>query len=254
MTAPRSLHTASLLPDGRVLIAGGYSRSGENVLRGLTTAEVYDPSTGIFTATGDMIHGHECVDANVLNNGKILLAGGSGSSSDYVPDAELYDPTTGSFADAGAYAIDPNGFISCPGAASILPDGRVLIVWDDDAAEIYDPEIGSLTQTGKPLEPSYNDSLPTATLLTNGKVLLAGGSNLNGIYQSTELFDVSTGSFAPAGSMSASHALHSAALLPNGTVLIAGGYLPTGSQGATDVYDPVSGIFHAGPEMVRSPA
>ena len=253
MTTPRSFHTASLLRDGRVLIAGGYSGSGDNLLRNLNTAEIYDPSTGTFTPTGAMIHGHECLEAQTLNSGKTLLSGGSGGTHQ-VPDAELFDPTAGSFADAGTYATDPSGTNNCQGAAStLLPDGRVLIVWEEDAAEIYDPATGSFIQTGKPVAPSYNDGLPTATLLTNGKVLVAGGADDTGIHTSAELFDVSTGSFSPGGSMSTGHALHSATLLPNGTVLIAGGYLFGGfAIASTELYDPVSGSFGIGPAMLTS--
>src|SRR5215469_13753998 len=261
MTAPRAAHSAILLPDGRVLIAGGSSGLGENV-PWLTTAEIYDPSTGTFTATSDMIHAHECGQAHVLNNGKVLLSGGSDDPirNLQIPDAQLYDPTTGSFSAAGTYAtVPPNSF--CGGRAStLLADGRVLIVWEDDLAEIYDPETGSFTQTGKPLGPSYNVGLATATLLMDGKVLVAGGddgSNSGGDnYTSTELFDVRTGSFSSGGSMSAGRDGASATLLPNDTVLIAGGGygydlgVPYGPS--ADVYDPVSGIFRAGPEMVTS--
>ena len=251
MTTRRIFHTATVLPDGRVLITGGDGDSGVNILRGLTTAEVYDPSNGTFTATSGMIHGREGAHADLLNNGKVLLAGGSGSSPGQVPNAELYDPTTGSFANTGAYATDPNGFSTFAGAAStLLADGRVLMVWEDDLAEIYDPETGSFTQTDKPLGPSLNLSLATATLLMDGRVLVAGGDDGSSDYRSTELFGVPTGIFTPGGSMSAAHDTGSATLLPNGTVLIAGGGGPIGSQGATDVYDPVSGIFRAGPEMV----
>jgi hypothetical protein len=256
MTAPRAAHTAILLPDGRVLIEGGSSSLGENVPY-LTTTEVYDPSTGTFTATSDMLHGHECGQAHVLNNGKVLLSGGSPVPSHPVPvpipDAQLYDPTTGLFAAAGTYATVPPNFSSCAGRAStLLADGRVLIVWEDDLAEIYNPETGSFTQTGKPLGPSYNLGLATATLLMDGKVLVAGGDDGSSNYKSTELFDVPTGSFTPGGSMSAGSDALSATLLPNGTVLIAGGYGPQGPTDVTDVYDPVSGIFRVGPQMVTS--
>ena len=262
MTAPRAAHTAILLPDGRVLIAGGSSSLGENVPY-LITAEIYDPSTGTFTATSDMIHGHECGQAHVLNNGKVLLSGGSPFPSNNqvpIPDAQLYDPTTGSFAAAGTYATVPPNFAGCSGRAStLMADGRVLIVWEDDLAEIYNPETGSFTQTGKPLGPSYNAGLATATLLMDGKVLVAGGDDETGKYKNTELtqlFDVPTGSFTPGGNMSAGRDAGSATLLPNGTVLIAGadGGGPFGPQGTTDLYDPVSGIFRAGPEMVTSRA
>ena len=224
MNTPRAAHKAVLLPDGRVLIAGGSSTLGQNSTY-LTTAETYDPSTGTFTATSDMIHGHECGQAHVLNNGKVLLSGGSADPSRnlQVPDAELYDPTTGSFAAAGTYATVPPNGEECAGIAStLLADGRLLIVWENDLAEIYDPVTGSFTQTGKPPRP-YNLELATATLLMDGKVLVAGGEDGSENYKTTELFDVPTGSFTPGGIMSAVRDGPSATLLPNGTVLIAGG-------------------------------
>jgi hypothetical protein len=132
----------------------------------------------------------------------------------------------------------------------LLADGRLLIVWEDDVAEIYDPVTGSFTQTGKPLRP-YNLETATATLLMDGKVLVAGGEDGSENYKSTELFDIPTGSFSPGGIMSTGRDAQSATLLPNGTVLIAGGGNGvSGPLGSADVYDPVSGIFRAGPEMV----
>jgi len=265
MTIPRAAHTAVLLPDGRVLIAGGSSGFGENVPY-LTTAEIYDPSTGTFTATSDMIHGHECGQAHVLNSGKVLLSGGSSVSSASpnpgpIPDAQLYDPTAGSFAAAGTYAtVPPNGSFCGGHAETLLADGRVLVVWEDDLAEIYDPETGSFTQTAKPLGPSPdNVGLATATLLMDGKVLVAGGQDdYQESYKLTELFDSLTGSFTPGGSLPSGHDGASATLLPNGTVLIAGGDydfgVPYSPQGHAVVYDPVSGIFRAGPGMVSSPS
>ena len=252
MTAPRAAHTAILLPGGRVLIAGGSSSLGENVPY-LTTTEVYDPSTGTFTATSDMLHGHECGQAHVLNNGKVLLSGGSPFFPPIRPFRMRNSTIPRPVCSRLLEHTPPSRRIHlCAGRAStLLADGRVLIVWEDDLAEIYDPETGSFTQTGKPLGPSHNLGLATATLLMDGKVLVAGGDDGSSDYKSTELFDVPTGSFTPGGSMSAGRDAGPATLLPNGTVLIAGG---DGPQGTTDVYDPVLGLFRAGPEMVTSRA
>jgi hypothetical protein len=254
MITARSFHTAVSLPDGRVLIVGGYSGNGDNLIRMLNTAEIYDPSTGTFSATGNMIHGHECAEAQTLNTGKILISGGGVAADDHVPDAELYDPASGSFADPGAYATGPSGFNSCQGAASVLlPDGRVLLVWEEDAAEIYDPATGSFSATGKPAALSYADGLPTATLLMNGKVLVAGGADDGGYHTTSELFDASTGIFSPGGSMVTGHVYHSATLLPSGAVLVAGGYRFGGAAiASTELYDPVSGTFGVGGVMITS--
>ncbi len=122
MTMPRSHHTATLLPDGRVLIAGGSSITGLGLVP-TNTAEIYDPSTGTFAATGNMIGNHACQQANLLGNGKVLIAGGTGIGADQ-PGAELYDPATGTFAVTGRYINKTFDFNDCQGAASSFAPGR----------------------------------------------------------------------------------------------------------------------------------
>src|SRR5262249_9505101 len=122
MTIPRTSHTATLLVDGRVLIAGGTSGS-DNLLR---SPKLYDPSTGTFTATGDMVAAQRCQGATLLKSGKVLIASGTAAA------AELYDPATGTFSSTGKYASWPDDVNTCQRAVSTLgPDGRVLIVWED---------------------------------------------------------------------------------------------------------------------------
>lgn len=139
-----------MLPDGKVLIGGGINDlAGQIPSNG---AEIYDPSTGTFAATGSMIGGHRCHQANLLGNGKVLIAGGTvfPGPSLRVPNAELYDPATGTFAATGTYVTDTNlyGNNTCEGAAStLLPDGRVLIIFESHDAELYDPYDGTFTRT-----------------------------------------------------------------------------------------------------------
>jgi uncharacterized protein (TIGR03437 family) len=241
MRAPRSFHTATLLPDGRVLIAGGRTvpYAGPN-----DGAEIYDPSTGTFASTGNMIFGRFCQQATLLGNGKVLILGGDGAN-DRVPYAELYDTATGTFAPAGTYASDISGFNGCQGAVSaLLPDGRVSIMWETAAAEIYDPDTGSFTPTRKPIALSYSDGLPTATLLMNGKVMFAGGADDSGIHTTAELYDSLIGIFTATGNLTTGRTLHTATLLPDGTVLIAGSSLSYGGALASaELYDPVTGTF-----------
>jgi hypothetical protein len=252
MTSPRSGHTATLLPDGRVLIAGG----GGSVIAGQlfapsNSSEIYDPATGAFSAAGNMIGNHVCQQAILLNNGKVLIAGGS--SSGQPPNAELYNPATGTFAATGTYASDNIDFNTCEGSQSaLLADGRVLIVFESGGAELYDPSRNAFTRTDNPITgqyPSglgvadYADGLPTATLLMSGNVLVAGGDEY-GNYTSAELYNLPTETFAATGSMVTGRALNTATLLPDGSVLMTGSYLPgNGSLASAELYDPGAGAF-----------
>jgi hypothetical protein len=152
MTTVRSGFTVTLLPDRRVLIAGGDRFTGNAPLK--STAELYDPSTRTFTPTGDMVTIHIGGTATLLNNGKVLIAGGVTSQCcNPAPAAnpELYDPSTGTFSLTGTFAGTGDGFFVTGGpnvsAATLLPDGRVLIAGEPDS-ELYDPVTGTFSLTG----------------------------------------------------------------------------------------------------------
>jgi hypothetical protein len=217
----------TLLPDGRVLFVGG------------TSAELYDPSTGTFTATGGTTTAAGI--ATLLGNGNVLIAGNA---------AQLYDPATATFASTGAYA---GAFY--PETATLLPDGRVLLVGnaDNDGAyleheELYDPVTGKFKLTGKTHTYGFGSDIwagHTATLLQNGKVLLAGGANEDfGTFSIAELYDPSTDTFTATANMTTPRAGHTATLLPDGTVLLAGGQLTVGITSA-EIYNPATGTFSA---------
>jgi hypothetical protein len=254
MITPRASHSATLLPDGRVLIAGGnISSEGVTPSNG---AEIYDPSTGTFVATGSMVGKHACHQATLLGTGKVLITGGT------APAAELYDPATGTFSTTGKYSSWPGDFNTCQAAVSTLrPDGKVLIVWEEPApgaparggtaAEIYDPDSGTFTATGTTIALSHNDGLPTATLLMNGKVLVAGGATDGDLSRTAaELYDSATGTFSGTGNMITGHVSGTATLLPDGTVLLAGSWLWPGSLANAELYDPVKGGFTATGNMI----
>ena len=217
MVAARTGHTVTLLPNGRVLVAGGESNGSA-----FSHAEQFDPLTGSFAQVGSMITARSHHSATLLPNGRVLLAGGTGSGG-ALASWELYDPATGSFTATGPLTV------ARPHATAILlPTGRVLITgsWVNDPggnvpAELYDPATGTSTATGL-MDPGRQDH--TATLLPNGKVLLAGGAwNGTSATASALIYDPDTGAFHATGSMSDGHAGGWAALLPNGMILIVGG-------------------------------
>ena len=257
--------TATLLANGKVLVAGGVDASNQPV----ATAELFDPATGTFTATGSMISARSSHTATLLahgsaaTNGKVLLIGGSSDNT-----AELFDPATGTFTATGSPTLQQS-----EQAATLLANGKVLVAGGVyTVAELFDPATNSFTVTGamttrreeataillndgtvlitggfdSGLDPIntaelYNPATGTfaatgsmnvarsgyaSTLLNNRKVLVTGGFDINGnLTASAELFDPATGSFSPIAPMSAVHEVHTATLLNDGTVLVAGGML-----------------------------
>src|SRR5262249_2765099 len=133
ITRARYGHTATLLADGRVLMAGGYGDSWSYI----STAEIYDPASGVFTATGQLIKPRAYGTTSILlPNGKVLIVGGYGPHSDSVERAELYDPATGAFVSAGDYVL-PDYCDFCAPAVR-LADGKVLFA-EENLAQLYDP-------------------------------------------------------------------------------------------------------------------
>jgi len=229
MTTPREGQTATLLPDGKVLIAGGY----DNGLS-LASAELYDPAIGRFSATGSMSASRYYHTATLLCDGLILIAGGQGGGN----SAELYSPTTGAFSPTGPMTAEREGQI-----ATLLRDGSVLIAGgpSNASAEVYDPKTGTFTATGSM---KFDREFAATVLLRDGRVLVVGGlipgPTPAGIsLASAELYDPGTGTFTLTGSMNAARQSPTATLLPDGRVLIVGG----GQAASAELYDPGTGTF-----------
>jgi hypothetical protein len=245
MTTPRDGHSATLLPDGKVLIAGGGIANSPSLADPtLASAELYDPDTGTFSATGDMTLERWSSAAILLNNGKVLIAGGSQQPDGGPTTAELYDPSTGVFTTTGKTVASP--WID---SATLLPNGKVLITRGNpdegpyrSSAELYDPSIGMFVSAGNL---TVNHTAPTATLLPNGTVLIAGGDVGDGDGASViaELYDPATGAFSRTGNMTAGREQHTATLLPDGAVLFAGGHNTTILAASAEIYDPFEVAF-----------
>jgi hypothetical protein len=247
MTIARRYHTATLLPNGKVLIAGGNNAPYSF----LNTADIYDPATGTFTATaGNMTSARSRHTTTLLPNGKVLIVGGWNGSS-YLNTAEVYDPTIGTFTATTGSMTSARQDLT----ATLLPNGKVLIAGGDQGgalniAEVYDPATGTFTVTGNMISQRMGH---TATLLPNGKVLIAGGANGNGFLNTAEVYDPTTESFtAIVGNMTSARSSHTATVLPNGKVLIAGGGNLYSILNTADIYDPATGTFTATVSMTSA--
>ena len=242
LSGGRYRHTATLLPNGKVLVAAGYFFGPDNIVHTLVSTELYDPVSGSWSATGNLATGRSDHTATLLPNGKVLVVGGTNTNGT-VATAELYDSATGAWSPTGAPA---NARYSH--TATLLPNGKVLIVGGSatntvpsgllPSAELYDPVTGSWTPTGA-LATARN--VHTATLLMTGKVLVAGG--YSGGSTGSELYDPATGTWSPTAPTT-SRSRHTATLLPNGKVLFVGG---AGNQldpepGNAELYDQATGI------------
>ncbi len=246
MATARGFHTATLLDDGRVLITGGGPTAWNNNGALLTSAELYDPTSGTFSPTGSMATPREGHTATLLGDGRVLIVGGIDLNGHAVTSAELYDPTTGTFSPTGSRAA-ARGFHT----ATLLADGRVLIAGGAPAAwvsifglasaEIYNPTTGTFSATGSM---TTGRGFHTATLLADGRVLIAGGDDDVGGLASAEIYNPTTGTFSPTGSMSTPREFMTATLLADGRVLIAGGggdYTNLNFLASAEIYDPTTG-------------
>jgi hypothetical protein len=266
LATARADHTATLLPDGRVLVSGGLARtttqyfatpSWLNIINSLgrpaaiSSAELYDPANGgSWVSAGSMADGRTWHTATPLSDGRVLVSGGyGGSTATFLSSAELYDPVTGIWSATGSMRT-----ARIAHTATRLPDGRVLVSGGYDgillsssalfSAELYDPVSGAWSGTS-PMGTARYDH--TATLLSDGRVLVSGGSNGNGLPDAgAELYDPATGVWTPTGSMGTARYDHTATLLPDGRVLVSGGSRNNGATLASaELYDPATGVWTA---------
>jgi len=255
MNAPYG--SAVVLANGNVLVlcsgvANGFDPSDN---QHTSPAEIYNRSTGRFAPTGNMQIRLLSCPAVTLQDGRVLVAGGElGPDYGNGPSAaaQIYDPSSGAFSVAGKM-----GSARYAHTETLLSDGRVLLAGGTEyndgfgpslsTAEIYDPSSGAFSATGGMNAPrAYH----TATLLPNGKVLIAGGEdtgplpgNPPAVFNTAEIYDPATGVFTPTANMTAAREQHTATLLDNGQVLIAGGANSSGVLNSAEIFDPASSTF-----------
>ena len=215
----RFRHTATPLPDGRILVLGG----DDDDLRRLASAEVWDPATASFSPAGSLAKARDGTPPRLLPDGRVLVAGGIGKNWNALASAFVWDPATASFVPTDALAEARDGH-----TATLLPDGRVLVVGGKAngflaSAEVWDPATATFGPTGSLVEPR---GFHTATLLPDGRVLVVGGAGEGEDappLATAEVWDPATGTFSPSGSLVEKREDHTATLLPDGRVLVIGG-------------------------------
>jgi hypothetical protein len=247
LNTARYYHSATLLTTGAVLVAGGIGpepNGGTGALGELAGAELYNPSSGAFTNTGNLITPRDQHSATLLNNGAVLIAGGSGGDGE-LASAEIYNPATLTFSPTTG-SLNTARYEH---TATMLPNGTVLIAGGYGgagvlgSAEIFYPANGAFVYTGS-LNAARFDA--TATLLPNGMVLIAGGANANGPLASAELYNPAAGTFTlTTNSLNVARSGATATLLNNGQVLIADGYnyADSGPLTSAELYNPTTGAF-----------
>ncbi|ABF42231.1 Ig-like, group 2 [Candidatus Koribacter versatilis Ellin345] len=240
MNQTREFHTATLLSNGKVLIAGGQTQ-GTGLYMLTATAELYDPSTSTFTPTGKLNHPRAFHTATLLSNGQVLIAGGEDENGPST-SAELYDPASGSFTPTNGNMTNPGG-----GAAVALNDGTVLFIEDASATgvnlEVFDPATGMFTATI-----ANGFAGDTAVLLSSGNVLNYGLSIYDGESDvdipSAQVCNAGTKVFSAVGDLSVARTSSPGTRLSNGKVVVIGGFSQqAGAIGDAEVYDPTSQTF-----------
>jgi hypothetical protein len=235
MTFARFSHAAVVLADGTVLVVSDFS------------AERYDPAANTFTFFAFLNPNHgRGLTATRLADGRVLVVGGQ-IADHSIADAQIFDPISGLFSPTGSMST-PRSFHTATG----LPDGRVLVTGGHqfnapnsavDSAEVWDPGTGSFMPVGSM---SVARESHSATLLPDGRVLIAGGYGTNSVgVTAAETFDPGTLAFTGTDSLGSARAEHSATLMANGTVLIAGGLLdiPGNALDSAEIYDPAGDAF-----------
>ncbi len=225
MATQRSIHAATLLGTGKVLVSGGWASTTTY----LSTAEIFDPATSTWGTTGSMSAQRYSHRANIVAGGKVLVTGGVTLST-----TELYDPSTGTWTSAGVMTAARSSH-----TATVLASGNVLVAGPDSTAEIYSVGAGGWSATGTMTSKRFEG---TAILLPSGKVMFVGGQG-TGVLSTAELYDPAAGTWTATGSMASRRYYPVASVLGSGKVLVAGGHNGTFALSTAELYDPAAGTW-----------
>ncbi len=234
----REGHSATLLQNGKVLVAGG--RSGATIYN---SAELYDPTTGTWSAAPNFTTARFGHSAVLLRNGQVLLIGGQGNG--FLEAVEIYDPSDNSWKPALSSKLNT---ARARFTATLLNTGRVLAAGGQNAsgslrsAELYDPVTRVWTPVANIIEARAEH---TATVLNNGRVLVTGGFNGTASLKTTEIFDPNTNRWRRTGDLLTLRRQHTATRLADGTVLVAGGANGTVALNVVEIYNPLRGTWAA---------
>jgi choice-of-anchor C domain-containing protein len=236
----RDQHTATLLADGRVLVTGGEDNSAAV----LTSVELFNPATGTWSVTTPLSHASRIHTATRLLDGRVLVAGGTNNSTP-LASAELFYPATGNWASPGPLST-PRVYHT----ATLLLDGRVLVVGGYNivvfnvvilaSTELFNPAMGNWASPGPLSTARYSH---TATLLTDGRVLVAGGNDGVNTLDSAEIFNPADGIWSATGSMAQGRQSHKATLLADGRVLVDGGNDGVNTLDSAEIFNPADGTW-----------
>ena len=205
MSVRRYLHTAILLKNGKVLVAGGRTCNVAppgtcDFTQYTNTADLYDPATGTFTPTGAMSVPRHTTDSTMLADGRVLVPAGFGGPGSGWDSADVYDPESGTWKATGPLTVGR----SRQGAVT-LANGKALIASGFSGiatAELYDPATNEWKLTGGPNSTSRTNHF--FGMLANGRALLAGGG-VGGT--SAEVYDQDTGKWRSAGTLNISRGI-----------------------------------------------
>lgn len=256
LRAARSSHSATLLPSGKVLVAGGWSGIAQ------ASAELFDPAgidpttgcRGTWSTTGSLTNARYDHTATLLKDGTVLVASGRATlvlSLRLTYTAEIYHPATGAWTSTRSLGNAREGH-----TASTLPDGRVLVaggagIYGESlsSTEIYDPATGEWSFAARS---SQARSFAFATTLASGEILVAGGEIVIGQpLRSAEIYDPSVGAWHPTGDLGQPRTRAAGASLRRGEVILAGG---TDAGRTAELFDPTNGTWTATAPMVAARA